>query len=78
MELKPREIRRASPVERGTVMITRRKVFFYGLQEIRIVQHIGIIIKACPEIGLGGEIIPLLRGIDEHVNQRINHKYTEK
>ena len=28
MELKPTEIRRAIPVDRGTVMITSRKVFF--------------------------------------------------
>src|SRR5699024_8785438 len=41
-------------------------------------KYVGIIVRADPEIRLGGKIISFLRGIDEHVDQRIYHKNSEK
>ena len=78
MELKPREMRSARPVDTGTVLTTRRKVFFHRLEKIRVVEHIGIVVGSHAEIRLGSKVIALLQGIDENVYERIYHKAAEK
>ena len=47
-------------METGTVMMTSRKVFFYSLQEIGIVQDVGIVVGTDAIIGLGSKIVALL------------------
>ena len=54
------------------------KGILYCLQKIRVVQNIGIIIPSHAQHGLRGGVIALFKGIDQHVHQRVNHKYAEK
>ena len=37
-------------------------------------EDIGVVVEPCPEIGLGREVVPLLKGVYEHVKQRVHHK----
>lgn len=50
----------------------------HRLQEIGIAQNILIIIKSRAEKGLRRRVVALLEGVDEHVDQRINHKRTKE
>jgi hypothetical protein len=48
------------------------------LQKIRVVQNVGIVVRADAEIGLRSGIIALLKGIDENVDQGIDHKNADE
>ena len=41
-------------------------------------KHIGIVVCACPVIGLGCRVIALFKGVDKNVNERIYHENTQK
>ena len=61
---------RARPVERGTVIITNKR-----LQKVRVVEHVGVVVKPYAEKCLGGGIIALLKGIHEYVYEGVYHEY---
>lgn len=67
MELRAAEIRSASPVETGTVIMTRMKVFSVPVK-VRIVEHIGVIVHAYAVKGLGCRIVTLFK---EYTNTSI-------
>ena len=49
-----------------------------GLQEISVPQHIGEVVIAYAEIGLGSEVVSLFHGVDDDVEQRIDHEDAEE
>lgn len=64
IELNPADMSRARPVERGTVIITNKKVFS-APAKVRVVEHVGVVVKPYAEKSLGGGIIALFKGIHE-------------
>ena len=55
-----------------------QKGVFNGLQKIRIMQHIGIVVPADSEIALRSGVIALLEGINENIDQRVYHKHAQE
>ena len=49
-----------------------------GLQEIRVPQDIRVIVLTYTKIGLGGEVVPFLQGVDHDVEQGIDHEDAQK
>lgn len=41
-------------------------------------KHIRVIIHACPEEALRGEVVAFLKGINKYVYERVDHEDTEK
>ena len=75
IELSPADMSSARPVERGTVIITNKKVFFSACKKVRVVEHVGVVVKPYAEKCLGGGIIALLKGIHEYVYEGVYHEY---
>ena len=50
----------------------------HRLQEIGIAQYVLIIIKSRAEKGLRRRVVALLEGVNEHVDERVDHKYAQK
>ena len=65
IELNPADMSRARPVE-GV---------FQRLQKVRVVEHVGVVVKPYAEKSLGGGIIALLKGIHEYVYEGVYHEY---
>ena len=41
-------------------------------------ENIGVVVHTNAKIGLGGRIIPFLKGVDENVYERLEHKNPQK
>ena len=75
MELRAREMTRASPVDRDD---DQQEGVFHRLQEVGVVEHVGVVIQSHAEVGLGGKVIPLLHRVDEHIDEGIDHECCQK
>src|SRR5699024_5850765 len=56
----------------------QQKSVLYSLQEIGIVQDVGIVVGTDAIIGLGSKIVALLQRIDENVDQRVYHEKNQE
>ena len=67
-----------NPCGKGHRNDHQQEGIFHGLQKIRVMQNIGIIVGTHPEISLRSGIVAFLKGIYKHIDQGIYHKYPQK
>ena len=51
---------------------------FQRLQKVGVPQHIAVVEQAHAGKRLGRGVVPLLKGVHEHVHQRIDHEHAQK